>query len=116
MPDNPPPARHPDIRILTPGISIIATDQASMALTGEARDPDGIAGVAWSSQCGGLEHASGAATVVAPPSGHAGLANTWTATVALKQGVNVVIVSATTTAGAIGWAVIMIVRVSELTA
>jgi hypothetical protein len=86
----------PTLQILSPGFSIVSTTSAAIAIGGLAADNVGVASVKWTNSTGG----SGAATGTL----------SWSASVPLLTGTNVVTIRAYDVAGNSGWRSITVVR------
>jgi len=103
-PPPPPPAPKPApadtsapaLQIKTPGSSIASTAAASIAIGGLASDNVGVAAVKWTTSTGGSGTAAGTAS--------------WSATVPLLVGTNVVTIRAYDAAGNSAWRTLTVVR------
>ena len=84
------------IRILSPAFTIVSTTAASMTFSGTAADNAGVASVKWTVSTGGSGTAAGTTS--------------WSATVPLLTGTNVVTVRAYDAAGNSGWRSVTVVR------
>lgn len=97
------PAYVPHVKIAHPGASTYPATAATLDISGAASTEhtgDAIASVTWHARAGAHEEATGTA---------AGTED-WSCTVPLLQGNNLIVIQATTTAGAVGWADIVVVR------
>ena len=90
--DTTPPA----IQIVSPGFSIASTSAAFIILSGSAADAVGVSSVRWTASTGGSGTASGTTS--------------WSASVPLLTGTNVITVRAYDAAGNSGWRAITVVR------
>jgi hypothetical protein len=86
----------PTIAITSPAFTIVSTTAASMTISGTASDNVGVTSVKWSASTGGSGTAAGTGT--------------WSATVALLVGNNVITVRAYDAADNSGWRAVTIVR------
>jgi Matrixin/Glucodextranase, domain B len=86
----------PTLQILSPAFTIVSTTGASIAISGIASDDIGVVSVKWSTSSGQSGDASGG--------------KSWSATVPLLNGTNVVTVRAYDAAGNSGWRSITVVR------
>jgi hypothetical protein len=86
----------PWVRILSPGITIVSTSSASIAISGTAGDNAGVVAVKWSTSTGAAGNAAGTAA--------------WSANVPLLVGDNVVTVRAYDASGNSGWRSVTVVR------
>jgi hypothetical protein len=86
----------PSLSIVSPGSTIVATSSASIAVSGTASDNVGVAAVKWSSSTGYSGTASGT--------------RSWSASVPLLVGNNVVTIRAFDAAGNSSWRAITVVR------
>ena len=86
----------PSLQIKTPGSSIASTGAASIAFSGVAGDNVGVTAVKWTTSTGGSGAAAGTAS--------------WSATVPLLVGTNVVTVRAYDAAGNSAWRAVTVVR------
>jgi hypothetical protein len=86
----------PSLSIVSPGSTIVATSSATIAVSGTASDNVGVAAVKWSSSTGNSGTASGT--------------RSWSASVPLLVGSNVVTIRAFDAAGNSSWRAITVVR------
>jgi hypothetical protein len=86
----------PSVTIVSPTTTILATSAASLVFSGRASDNVGVTGVRWSTSNGDTGTASGTTS--------------WTATVPLYSGTNLVIIRADDAAGNSGWRSVTVVR------
>jgi hypothetical protein len=86
----------PSLSIVSPGLTMVATSSASIAVSGTASDNVGVTAVAWSTSTGGSGTATGTTQ--------------WSATVPLLVGSNVVTIRAYDAAGNSSWRAITVVR------
>ena len=86
----------PSLSILSPGLTMVATSSASIAVSGTASDNVGVAVVKWTTSNG--------------YSGTAAGTGTWSASVPLLVGTNVVTIRAFDAAGNSSWRAITVVR------
>jgi hypothetical protein len=90
--DTSPPA----LQVGSPGSTIVSTTASSIAMTGTATDNVAVASVKWSTSGGDSGTASGTGT--------------WSATVPLLKGTNVVTIRAYDAAGNSGWRAVTVVK------
>ncbi|HXA48700.1 MAG TPA: matrixin family metalloprotease [Candidatus Acidoferrum sp.] len=99
-PPTPPPSGRdttaPTLQILSPGFSIASTTSPAITLSGLSADNVGVTSVKWTTSTGGAGTASGTLS--------------WSASVPLLTGTNVVTVRAFDAAGNSGWRSITVVR------
>jgi hypothetical protein len=86
----------PAVRILSPGFTILSTTASSIPISGAASDNIAVASVKWTTSTG--------------KSGTAAGTNSWTITVPLLTGTNVITVRAYDAAGNSGWRSLTVVR------
>jgi hypothetical protein len=86
----------PSLTIVLPGLTIVATSSASIAVSGTASDNVGVAAVKWTTSTGGSGTASGTTN--------------WSASVPLLVGNNVITIRAYDAAGNSSWRAITVVR------
>jgi hypothetical protein len=91
-PDTAPPA----LKIVSPALSIVTVSSASIVISGTATDNAAVAAVRWETSTGSSGTAQGTAS--------------WTATVPLLTGTNVVTVRAFDTAGNSSWRSLTVIR------
>ncbi|MBZ5727087.1 MAG: matrixin family metalloprotease [Acidobacteriia bacterium] len=103
-PPNPPPTpptggtdtTPPFLQVVSPGSTIVSTSSAAIAISGSASDNVGVTAVKWSTSTGSSGDAAGTAT--------------WSASVPLLVGTNVVTVRAFDATGNSAWRAITVVR------
>ncbi len=98
-PSTPPPPQDrvaPTLAIGTPSYTIVSTTNASIAVSGTAKDNVGVTAVKWTTSTGGSGTASGTSA--------------WSATVPLLVGTNTVTIRAYDAAGNSGWRSVTVVR------
>jgi hypothetical protein len=86
----------PSLQIRTPGFSITSTSASSIAISGTASDNVAVAAVKWISSTGGSGVAAGTAS--------------WSASIPLLVGTNVITVRGYDAAGNTGWRALTVVR------
>jgi len=86
----------PSLTIVSPGGTIVSTSGTSILVTGTAKDNVATAAVKWSSSVGAFGTTSGT--------------NSWSATVPLVVGTNVITVRAFDAAGNSAWRAVTVVR------
>jgi hypothetical protein len=86
----------PSLSIVSPGLTMVATSSASIAISGTASDNVGVAAVKWIDSTGDAGTASGTTK--------------WSATVPLLVGNNVITIRAYDAAGNSSWRAITVVR------
>lgn len=100
-PPTPPPDRLPGLHIISPAHTISNATTESITVSGTAQDADGIAAVSWANSANPGEPTAATGTTA------------WSATVPLRIGTNTITVKATTTAGAVAWRDLTVVRSAE---
>jgi hypothetical protein len=86
----------PSLTILSPSSTIVAAQSATIVFSGVAKDNVGVTAVTWSNSTGGSGNVAGTAS--------------WTATIPLLVGTNIITVRAYDAAGNSGWRAVTVVR------